>query len=109
MKRKKVLEILKKAKRYYLAGIREHYYKGMCYYIGKVLFKSNVNFAYNTIQDYIPKFTPKFCGGKPDFLGYWWDTFDTISRIKAFDKLIDYYSKPTLTEKIIKLCKKLLN
>lgn len=48
---------------------------------------------YIPIVEQIPKFNEKFLLGISDILiGYWWPRTDTESRIKAFDKLIDYYN-----------------
>lgn len=45
------------------------------------------------IVEQIPKFNEKFLLGISDILiGYWWPRTDTESRIKAFDKLINYYN-----------------
>ena len=60
---------------------------GMCYYIRSI---PEVLY-YIPIAEQIPKFNEKFLLGISDILiGYWWPRSDTESRIKAFDKLIDY-------------------
>jgi len=62
---------------------------GMCYYIRSI---PEVLY-YIPIAEQIPKFNEKFLLGISDILiGYWWPRTDTESRIKAFDKLIDYYN-----------------
>ena len=65
---------------------------GLCSCIGDVLcnrfYELYIDKSYRSI---IPKFNPKFLGGEVHLSGYWWEKSDTESRIKAFDKLIEYY------------------
>lgn len=77
---KEIYNILIKAKEAYLDCIEHNgVLMGMCYYI--------------PIAEQIPKFNEKFLLGISGILiGYWWLRTDTESRIKAFDKLIDYYN-----------------
>lgn len=87
---KEIYNILIKAKEAYLDCIEHNgVLMGMCYYIRSV---PEVLY-YIPIAEQIPKFNEKFLLGISDILiGYWWPRTDTESRIKAFDKLIDYYN-----------------
>ncbi len=101
MKRELIVKVLKEAKDLYLIGRRHNY--GMCFYLEKVLKKYGYRpfLEYCDISDYIPKYNRKFCNANYRKDSYWWDLYDVESRVKAFDKLINYYSQPTLKERII--------
>ena len=47
------------------------------------------------IEERIPEYNRTFLGADPDLSGasIWWPSNDRESRIKAFDKLIEIYSK----------------
>lgn len=85
-----IYNILIKAKEAYLDCIEHNgVLYGMCYYIRSI---PEVLY-YIPIAEQIPKFNERFLLGTSDLiLGYWWPHTDTESRIKAFDKLIDYYN-----------------
>lgn len=97
MKRELIVKVLKEAKTLYESGDST----GMCASINIALF--NNGFVHvNNIQECIPKYDRKFLNAPNNncYL-WWWPKDDRESRIKAFDKLIGYYSQPTLSEKII--------
>lgn len=86
-RRKQTLKIIKKAKRVYLDG-KEYC---MCFSFMRV--ESSFLF-YENIVKRIPEFTPSTFGlheTKPNSV--WWPITDRQSRINAFDKLIEIYSK----------------
>lgn len=87
-RRKAILKDIKKAKQFYV-NRRERF---MC----KCFFR--VDFVkypyYDVIRQRIPEFKPDTFNADPNnFYGAWWDPRDRDSRIKAFDKLIEIYSK----------------
>ena len=85
-RRKQTLEIIKKAKNLYLEGFSN--FMCVCFY------KANCSFfLYEDIVKDIPEFTPSTFGIESSAIGGWWDKNDRESRIKAFDKLIEIYSK----------------
>jgi hypothetical protein len=83
-RRRRILRDIKKAKRYFEK--READY--MCYSFMLVSFK-----YYNPINSIIPEFNREFLNAKYERSIVWWDVNDRESRIKAFDKLIEVYSK----------------
>lgn len=87
-RRKKTLEIIKKAKQAYL----NKHSKFMCVCFYNV--EDSFCFSYNNIVKRIPEFKPSTFG-LVDVIeeGGWWNINDQESRIKAFDKLIEIYSK----------------
>lgn len=88
-RRKETLEIIKQAKQAYLDG-RE---RCMCFSFMRV---EHSFLCPDMIAQRIPEFKPSTFG-IPDetqtYSGVWWDISDRESRIKAFDKLIEIYSK----------------
>jgi hypothetical protein len=61
-----------------------------CFY----LVEPSFSYCYRNIVDKIPEFKPEnfdYIHRSPD--GAWWAMSDRESRIKAFDKLIEIYSK----------------
>lgn len=86
-RRKHTLEIIKKAKQVYLDG-KENC---MCFSFERV--ESSFLF-YENIVKRIPEFTPSTFGfHETNPNSVWWPITDRESRIKAFDKLIEIYSK----------------
>lgn len=88
--KKKILEDIKKAKQIFL----NEEARFMCYCFRKV----NPRKYYNIIdiRKIIPEFKPiTFIKNvNPNkYFGAWWPITDRESRIKAFDKLIEIYSK----------------
>ena len=85
-KKKQILKIIKKAKQAYLDG--KDLFMCHCFYTAASLK------CYNDIVKVIPEFRPSTFGlDKEDAGGAWWLATDRESRIKAFDKLINIYSK----------------
>lgn len=88
-RRKQTLEIIKNAKQAYLDG-KEHC---MCFCFMRV---EHSFLCPDMIAERIPEFKPSTFG-IPDetqtYSGVWWCIPDRESRIKAFDKLIEIYSK----------------
>lgn len=86
-RRKQTLEITKKAKQVYLDG------KEPCMCFCFIRVKSSF-LCPDMIAKRIPEFKPSTFGiNKVDIAGLWWPCKDRQSRIKAFDKLIEIYSK----------------
>jgi hypothetical protein len=87
-RRKAILKDIKKAQYIYLIG-RSPF---MCHCFMLVDFEKYAN--YEQIRRRIPEFKPETFGiSQGDIPFYWWDPRDRESRIKAFDKLIEIYSK----------------
>lgn len=86
-RRKQILEIIKQAKQVYLDG-RE---MCMCFCFMRV----EPSFSCpGMIAERIPEFTPPTFGLPfVGINGVWWSLEDRASRINAFDKLIEIYSK----------------
>lgn len=69
-----------------------NYSAGMCYYIQNCIsFIYNTYIYYSEIKHIIPEFIPETFGLNVEYGSFWWDINDDVSRIKAFDKLIDLY------------------
>ena len=88
-RRKQILKDIKKAKQIYLDGE-----KFMCFCFLKVNPEKYYNI--NSIRMIIPEFKPTtFIDNLyPDnYRGAWWDITDRESRLNAFNKLIEIYSK----------------
>lgn len=86
-RRKQTLEIIKKAKLLYLK--RKEPFMCLCFISAESSF-----FCYEDIVKEIPEFKPSTFGFNVDNIeGGWWPLKDRESRIKAFDKLIEIYSK----------------
>lgn len=87
-RRKSILKDIKKAKDIYLSGAG--IYMCQCFYYVDVNRYPN----YENIRKRIPEFKPSTFSVDPnDIKGVWWPLRDIDSRIKAFDKLIEIYSK----------------
>lgn len=86
-RRKQILKDIKKAKQYYLKGLEY----GMCGCFCRV--NENKYYSYSCIHEIIPEYTPKTFGSDAHEGTCWWPITDRESRIKAFDKLIEIYSK----------------
>ena len=88
-RRKQILKDIKKAKQIFLNGE-----ESMCFCFQKVNPKKY--YTINNIRKIIPEFKPTTFINNfyPDkYFGPWWPVTDRESRIKAFDKLIEIYSK----------------
>lgn len=88
-RRKQILKDIKKAKQIYLDG--EEF---MCFCLRKV--NPDKYSSIHNIRKIIPEFKPttfinEFCPDK--YFGAWWPVTDRESRINAFNKLIEIYSK----------------
>lgn len=96
MKKELILTVLKDAKKYYEDGRSV----GMCRSIKFALFVNGI-LTDEPIVEYISKYNKKFLNVEDTYGSFWWAPNDRKSRIKAFDKLIDYYSQLTLKERIV--------
>ena len=108
MYKKKILKIdvLKEAFKLYNEYISNDKYWGMCSMIASAIEDRLDRHNYVSYSDisrkYISKFNKEFLGVENNYYApYWWDEKDTESRIKAFEKLINYYSLPENKEKYI--------
>lgn len=83
-----ILNDIKKAKDIYVSGSTI----GMCQSFSWV---NNIAYGnYAKIRERIPEFKPETFNVDPELLDdFWWRLSDRDSRIKAFDKLIEIYSK----------------
>lgn len=87
-RRKSILKDIKKAKNIYIRCETPF----MCHCF--LLVDYNKYGCYENIREIIPEFTPEtFNVGQADVDTSWWVPIDRESRIKAFDKLIEIYSK----------------
>ncbi len=87
-RRKSILKDIKKAKAIYLSGSVN--YMCQCFYYVDV----NRYHNYEIIRKRIPEFKPStFNVYSSNIRGAWWPAFSRKSRIEAFDKLIEIYSK----------------
>lgn len=86
-RRKQTLKIIKKAKQVYLDDEQDC----MC----RCFMSAEPSFlCYKDIVKIIPEFTPPTFGiHKIHPISYWWDISDRESRVNAFNKLIEIYSK----------------
>lgn len=86
--RKSILKDIKKAKDIYVIGMGVSMCKSF-YYVNYDRYTT-----YTKIQERIPEFKPETFNVDPELLeDFWWRLSDRDSRIKAFDKLIEIYSK----------------
>ena len=83
-----ILTDIKKAKDIYVRGMSI----GMCHSF--YILNNKRYTSYNKIRRRIPEFKPETFNVNPkEWELYWWKISDSDSRIKAFDKLIEIYSK----------------
>jgi hypothetical protein len=88
-RRKSILKDIKKAKVLYLRHRSDY----MCHCFFRVNFIKY--WDSDKIQERIPEFNREFLNAnkKSCFYGAWWRSDDRKSRIEAFDKLIEIYSR----------------
>ena len=88
-RRKRILKDIKKAKKAYVNGDERF----MCYCFKHV--NKDKYACLEDIQKYIPEFNPTYLNADEWASKYsqWWYVSDREPRIKAFDKLIELYSK----------------
>lgn len=87
-RRKAILKDIKEAKSIYLSG-RER-----CMCLSFFAVDTDKYIDYDKIQRRMPEFKPDTFNVNPHAVGgFWWNVNDRDSRIKAFDKLIEIYSK----------------
>lgn len=87
-RRKTILKDIKAAKAIYLSG--SVIYMCQCFYYVDVHRYHN----YENIRKRIPEFKPSTFNVDPnDIKGAWWSAGNRKSRIEAFDKLIEIYSR----------------
>lgn len=84
-RRRRILRDIKKAKRYFQEGRTNV----MCTSFTMV----DVKYFHKSIDSIIPEFNRDFLNAKHKGGAFWWNLSDRESRIKAFDKLIEVYSK----------------
>jgi hypothetical protein len=87
IKRKRILKDIKKAKKVYELRLSDY----MCLSFNV----ANPKYYKKPIDSVIPEFNKETLNAKYKGLNksVWWDVYDRESRIKAFDKLIEIYSK----------------
>ena len=83
--RRRILRDIKKAKKYFQRGMSNC----MCPCFEMV----NEKYSFKPIDSIIPEYNRDFLNAKYKEGIIWWDRSDIESRIKAFDKLIEVYSK----------------
>lgn len=91
---KKIVDILLKAKRILING---DIFYGLCFCISNAYYSEyGYYLCYENINEIIPKFNPNFLNTTRKSDGYWWAYNDINSRIKALNKLIEYYRNRSL-------------
>lgn len=90
-RRRRILRDIKKAKRYFQE-------MDMMYMCGSFMLV-DLKYFRNSIVDIIPEFNQDFLNAQHKGSCIWWDVSDRESRIKAFDKLIEAYSKKEQQQK----------
>lgn len=90
-RRRRILRDIKKAKRYFQVWNIGY----MC----SAFMLSDKKYHYKDIYSIIPEFNRDFLNAKYEEGATWWDRDDRESRIKAFDKLIETYSKKEQQQK----------
>lgn len=83
--RRRILKDIKKAKKCFEETDAEF----MCIAFKRI----NTKYIYNSINSIIPEFNRDFLNAYYKDSSAWWSWLDRDSRIKAFDKLIEVYSK----------------
>lgn len=78
------------AKHYFINNRDANHITGLCYCFNRIINEYTDKDKFN-ITDIIPEFNRKFLNAKNLTDPWWWDTSDYQSRIKAFNKLLDYY------------------
>jgi hypothetical protein len=86
-----IVRVLERAKAIYLFRLREEELPTLCWCIIESFKLQNIRVLYEEISQYIPMINPIFLKVKKISDDYWWSPFNTEKRIKAFDKLINYY------------------
>ena len=84
-RRRRILRDIKNAKRCYQISDAEF----MCIAFKRI----NIKYRNKPINSIIPEFDRKFLNAEYKDSSVWWPYQDRESRIKAFDKLIEVYSK----------------
>lgn len=84
-RRKQILKDIIKAKKCYINRERSH----MCTCFQEV----NKKYLISGVANIIPEFNRAFLSATYTSSPLWWPTKDRKSRLKAFDKLIEVYSK----------------
>lgn len=84
-RRRRILRDIKKAKKCFEETDAEF----MCVAFQRI----NSKYLYNHIDSIIPEFNRDFLNAEYKDSRAWWSWSDRESRIKAFDKLIETYSK----------------
>ena len=84
-RRRRILRDIKKAKRYFEEGKIDY----MCLSFMMV----DMKYGKKPIDSIIPEFNRDFLNAKYKISSIWWDSDDRYSRIKAYNKLIEVYSK----------------
>lgn len=84
-RRRRILRDIKKAKRYF----EEEKVSYMCL----SFMMADAKYCKKPIDSIIPEFNRDFLNAKYEGAYIWWNRNDRDSRIKAYDKLIEVYSK----------------
>lgn len=85
-RRKQILKDIIKAKEYYVN--RDFFSMRFCFYA------VDNNYLAFGVDYFIPEFNREFLGATTNAsASIWWSILDRQSRLKAFDKLIEVYSK----------------
>lgn len=98
IEKEKIVEVLEESKDRIMS--RRCY--GLCFVISETLIDKGLvtermrhTYRCETVQEFIPEFTPLFFGANitGDYRGlFWWDKSDKEARLAALNKLIELYS-----------------
>lgn len=98
IEKEKIVEVLEESK----DRIMSRGYHGLCFAISETLVDKGLvtervrhTYRCETVQEFIPEFTPSFFGVNitGDYRGlFWWDKSDKEARLAALNKLIELYS-----------------
>ena len=78
------------AKYYFIGNRNANYMTGLCQSFNHIL-STYIDKPNIKITDIIPEFNREFLNAKNPTDPWWWITSDYQSRIKAFNKLLEYY------------------
>ena len=78
------------AKHYFIGNRNANYATGLCHSFNRIINEYTDKDKFN-ITDIIPEFNREFLNAARQTDPWWWTTSDYQSRIKAFNKLLEYY------------------
>lgn len=93
--REEIYQLLVASKREYVQSSSDGYIIGMCKAIDHTCMKLfphvYESYDYYYLYRLIPEFNPAYLDTSGHLNSYWWLSYDSESRLEAFDKLISLY------------------